>query len=65
MPATSLLSCEHFRLACLAREGVAEVTRLLEFALHEPNHASGRGSDTYHLRASTVLGVSNGVRGWH
>ena len=29
MPATSLLSCEDFRLACLAREGVAEVTRLL------------------------------------
>ena len=29
MPATSRLSCERFRLACLAREGVAEVTALI------------------------------------
>ena len=29
MPATSRLSCERFRHACLAREGVAEVTALI------------------------------------
>jgi Family of unknown function (DUF5996) len=30
MPVTSRLSCERFRLACLARDGVAEVTELVE-----------------------------------
>ena len=29
MPVTSRLSCERFRLACLARDGVAEVTELV------------------------------------
>ena len=61
MPATSRLSCERFRHACLAREGVAEVTALLlEFALRHPASPAYRTNAVSNwplIRASPPMSV--------